>query len=147
MSHVTGEQLYDELVRAAGRAGRSISAFAAPIFSDTWKLEQLRIARTPKATTIERVRALIEGRPIPDKGSLYVRDPRAFGMSRAEAEAAGIPPSQRSLHENQSLAAVLERKRRAEQLLELAEVARETRRPGQCLADRVRELRREMAAA
>lgn len=45
-----------------------------------------------------------------------------------------------------SLRAVLERKREIAVSRDIADVAHQTRRPGQCVADRVRELRRELAA-
>jgi hypothetical protein len=67
MSGVTGEQLYDELCRAAGAAGKSLSALVAPLFNgSSWKIEQIRIAQAPKPQTIARVRALIAGEPLPE---------------------------------------------------------------------------------
>jgi hypothetical protein len=147
VSAVTGEQLYQELCRAAGAAGKSLSGFVAPLFHGaSWKIEQLRIARKPTASTVARVRALIAGDPLPPllRGR-YIRDERAFGLSRLAAEAAGIPPSRRSIDEASSLEEQLARRSRIELARDLAEVAHATRRPGQLLADRVRELRREVA--
>jgi hypothetical protein len=66
MSGVTGEQLHDQVRAAAQASGQSIKAFVRPLFGDSsWKLEQLRIAKTPTQSTIDRVRALIAGEPLP----------------------------------------------------------------------------------
>src|SRR5438270_7100144 len=89
---VTGEQLHEELRVAAAAARVSIQKFARPLFSEpNWKLEQLRIAKHPTQLTIERVRALVAGLPIPPPRGRYIRDDRAIGLSRIEAEEAGIP--------------------------------------------------------
>lgn len=143
---ITGEQLYEELCRAAGAAGKSLSGFVAPLFHGaSWKIEQLRIAIKPTASTVARVRALIAGEPLPPTRGQYIRDERAFGLSRADAEAAGIPRSRRSVNEAASLEEQLARRSRLEAARDLAELAHATRRPGQLLADRVRELRLEVA--
>lgn len=144
----TGEELYAELCSAAAKAGKSLAGFVAPLFNgNSWKIEQLRIARAPTTITIARVRALCAGAPLPPtRTGRYDRDPRAFGLSRAEAEASGIPPSGRSINERRSLEDQLSRKDAIERSRRLAEIAHLTRRPGQPLADRVRELRAEAAA-
>lgn len=146
MTVITGEQLHCELTDAAQAAGVPLRRFVAPIFDEpNWKLEQLRIAKKPTQSTIERVRALISGAPIPPtRTGRYFRDPRAFGLSRADAEAAGIPPSSRSINERHGLARVIAEKARVERLRQWTELAHVSRRPGQTLADRVRELRTEM---
>jgi hypothetical protein len=144
---VTGEMLHEELRVAAAAAGVSLHKFARPLFSEpNWKLEQLRIAKHPTQLTIDRVRALVGGLPIPPSRGQYIRDPRAIGLSRAEAEDAGIPPSARSVNEHALLSQQAAAKARVELNRQLAELAHQTRRPGQCLADRVRELRRECLA-
>jgi hypothetical protein len=145
---VTGQHLWDEIRQAAARAGMSMQRFSAPLFNEpNWKLEQLRIAKRPKPSTIARVRALIAGEPIPPpSGNQYCAARRPLGLTRTAAEQAGFPPSGRSVAENRNLAQALERKARVDHARDLSELARATRRPGQCLADRLRELRMEMAA-
>jgi hypothetical protein len=131
---VTGEQLHRELCEAASAAGVSVQKFARPLFSEpNWKLEQMRIAKHPTQLTIERVRALVAGRPIPPSRGQYVRDPRAIGLSRIEAEEAGIPPSARSVNERELLSQQAAFKARVELNRQLTEIAH-------------RELRRECAA-
>jgi hypothetical protein len=69
MNLATGQDLYDELQRAARAAGTSLNKFAAPLFAEgqvPWKLEQLRIAKCPMPHTLARVRALIAGEPLPE---------------------------------------------------------------------------------
>lgn len=73
MSGVTGEQLYEELCAAAARARTPLMRFVAPIYKDSSHLQQLRIANTPKASTIDRIRALIAGQQLPERTSLYPR--------------------------------------------------------------------------
>jgi hypothetical protein len=145
---MTGEDLHRQLIEAATTAGVPLRQFVAPLFIEpNWHLEQLRIAKAPKQTTIDRVRALIAGEPLPPtRSGRYHRDARAFGLSRADAEAAGIPPSGRSLSEGNTLARLTAEKARVELSRHLSDLARESRRPGQTLADRVRELRLEVAA-
>lgn len=147
MTGVTGEQLHQELSDAAQAAGVPLYRFVAPLFNEpNWKLEQLRIAKRPTQSTIDRVSALISGEPIPPtRVGRYVRDPRAFGLSRADAEAAGIPPSARSTDEGHTLERVTSEKARIERLRHWTELAHRSRRPGQTLADRVRELARVSA--
>lgn len=140
---VTGEQLFDELCAAATSAGVGVGTFAAPLFPTSWKIEQMRIAHKPKAETVEQVRALIAGDYLPPRSARYIRDERALGMTRVEAEAAGIPPSQRSMYEGHLLNRAAETKQRDAIMRDIGEQAHATRRPGQTLADRARELRRE----
>jgi hypothetical protein len=115
--------------------------FSAPLFNEpNWKLEQLRIAKRPKPSTIARVRALIAGQPIPPpSGNQYCRAAR----TRIEAEEAGLAPSARSVRERQTLKQQMERRGRVDLARHLAELAHVSRRPGQTLADRLRELRAE----
>lgn len=135
---ITGELLHSELCAAAAAAGKPVGAFVAPLFNGaSWKLEQLRIARKPTPSTIARVRALIAGEPLPPH---FRRDPRTIGLTRLEAEEAGIPPSERSHYEGHLLRRAIEIKAHVERRLALCDRARLTRRPGQTLADAVREL-------
>lgn len=145
---VTGEQLYNEVCEAAAKSGRRLASFVAPLFNgNSWKIEQMRIAHAPTQITIDRVRALIAGEPLPPtRADAYVRDERAMGLSRAEAEARGIPPSQRSILEGGTLERQAAAKERTAWLLEVSERAKTTRRPGQTIADRARELRQEIHA-
>jgi len=88
---MTGQDLYDDLQRAAHAAGTTLNKFAAPLFAEgqtAWKLEQLRIAHNPMPHTIARVRALIAGEPLPEartspiKGkTIRTRDERPSGSS------------------------------------------------------------------
>jgi hypothetical protein len=143
---MTGEELYQEIEAAALKARVSITRFAAPVFPCAYKVEQLRLAKNVRQSTIERVRALTAGDPVPPPSGKYIRDPRAIGLSRAEAEALGVEPSLRSINER----AALERQSQARIQLDLdrqiADLARETRRPGQTVADRARELRKEVTS-
>lgn len=146
---MTGEDLYQDLVLAAGKAGKSLTRFVAPIFSDSWKIEQLRFARRPLPLTIERVRALIDGRPIP--GRVYATNtdrllPGHKSKTREQAEGMGLPPSRRSYTERRALQIAQERRQHVDRLRDLSELARETRKPGQALGERLRELQWEMAA-
>jgi hypothetical protein len=137
----TGEQLYNELCEAAGRVRKSLAAFAAPLFNGaSWKIEQMRIAAKPTDLTVRRVRVLIAGEALPEKGHVHPCHQR---MTRAKAEAAGIPPSGRSQYEQH----LLEQQRKSRTSLDwqmaISEHAKLSRRPGQSIADRVRELRLE----
>jgi hypothetical protein len=141
VSEVTGEQLYNELCTAAANAGQSLASFVEPLFNGaSWKIEQMRIAKAPRPRTIERVRALVAGRPLP-----AVRDRRAMGLTRIEAEAIGLPPSKRSIYEQYLLEERLKAKARLETIRYLSEEARLSRRPGQTLQERLLELQRENA--
>jgi hypothetical protein len=150
MTGVTGEHLYAEIVEAAQRSGQPLKTFVRPLLGESsWKLEQIRIAKAPTQSTIDRVRALIEGKPLPPTarvGNYRRGDFRHLAMTRVAAEAAGIPPSGRSKAERSDLARVTAEKARVELSRHLSDLARESRRPGQTLADRVRELRLEVAA-
>lgn len=62
----TGEQLALALRNAAADRHMSVSKFIKPITADPNKyLRQLAEAREPRPSTRERIRALIEGSPIP----------------------------------------------------------------------------------
>lgn len=138
---MTGLDLYDELARAARAAGVGVSRFIRPLSSnpDTW-LSQLKVAQNPTSRTIERVRALIEGRPIPPNQRaaadvVYCRP--------SVREQLGLPASGRMLREEASLSLTLQTKEAVELNRRLTELAHASRRPGQTVADRVRELRQE----
>lgn len=144
---MTGVELVRQLRSAASSEGVSLNRFVRPLTTDPTKfIQQMEDARKPTPITIERVRALIEGRPIPPHRNGFTRQPQQQGLTRIEAEALGFPPSGRSVAERHNLASTLERKRQVERLRDLSQLARETRRPGQPVADRLHELRRDMAA-
>ena len=106
---VTGGQLHQDLTEAAAAAGVPLHRlFDEP----NSKLEQLRIAKRPTQSTIDRVRALIAGKPVPPpaRAGNYIRDPRC-------------------------------EKDRIEDLRTLTGLAHVQRRPGQTIADCVREMR------
>jgi hypothetical protein len=149
MSAPSGEQLYNELCQAAAARGVSLASFCAPLFNGaSWKIEQLRIAKAPKLATVARVRALIAGEPLPlaTWSGRPPADPRHLTMTRAAAEAAGIPPSGRSQYERHLLDQQTAARARTDWQMALSEEARLSRKPGQTVADRFCELRREHGA-
>lgn len=144
-AEVTGELLYQELCSAAAKAGVSLSAFVRPLFpAGSWKLEQLRIAQRPTKRTIERVRALIAGDLPAQQPQPSVPPSTYFRYTRVELEALGVPPSGRSQNEGRLLDAARAARDRVELARKLTEQAHLSRRPGQTIADRVRELRGEV---
>lgn len=122
-----GEALYEELVAAAKRIGITLNRLATAIWpiSPGWKLEQLRIAKHPRAATITRIRDAIRaaeaGEELP---GLALRNP-------TQAEAVAVTAKARETEE-------LRR--------EAAERAQETRRPGETLAQAVKRECDETAA-
>lgn len=139
----TGEQLYNELCSAAAKAGRGLGGFAAPLFNGaSWKIEQMRIAARPTPLTVRRVRALIAGEPIPG----HRLDVRHLTMTRAQAAELGVPPSGRAKYEQHLLEQQQSARARVEWQMAISEEAKLTRRPGQTIADRFRELRQEFLA-
>jgi hypothetical protein len=138
---LTGLELHDLLERSARAAGVSLRKFVAPMANhpDTF-LDQLKIATNPKPRTIERISALLEGRPIPPGQGVPVG---VVHCTRAEREARGLPASGRMIRDEKSLSAVQKQKAWVEHTRDLTELAHQTRRPGQAVADRVRELRLE----
>lgn len=148
---LTGEKLYEEMVAAATAAGKSVEAFAEGLYDRRqvgWKLEQLRISRFPQRHTIERVRALCAGEPIPEipdrKKGTY--DPRLQRTKRADREALGLPASRREIMEAELARKANERRARIEHTRHLTSLAHQSRRPGQTLHARLCELQREFAA-
>ncbi len=141
---MTGLDLYQELVEGARAAGTGVRAFVAPLSNNPATfLDQLKQAKKPKARTRERVRALLEGRPIPP-GQPPVQG--VVTCTRAEREARGLPASQRMLRDQASLSHTAASRAAVDLARRLAEMAHASRRPGQTVADRVRELRRTAAA-
>lgn len=123
---VTGEQLYAEIRAHAAASGRSLREYTRPLFGEAdskWKLEQLRIARNPTRSTIERVRALLAGEPLPDRPA----SPRR-----------GLPlrTDRRNPDGDHRMSGDEIARRRA-----LTDVARVFRRPGEPLADAIKRLR------
>jgi hypothetical protein len=132
---MTGAELHSLLELSASKAGVGLRKFVAPLtnHSETF-LSQLKQAQKPKPRTIERISALLDGRPIPagqgvPAGVVY--------CTRAEREARGLPPSHRMKLETSSLAAAKAAKAAVELSRRLTEQAHASRRPGQTIADRV----------
>jgi hypothetical protein len=138
---MTGAELHSLLELSARSAGVSLRKFVAPLsnYPETF-LSQLKQAQDPKPRTIERITALLEGRPIPPGQAVPAG---VVTCTRAEREARGLPPSQRMIRDDKSLAHVRAQKEWVEHTRQLTEIAHQTRRPGQSVADRVRELRLE----
>lgn len=71
----TGEDIAAALRAAAVQNGVPLYHFLRPITADPSKwLAQVRIARAPKSSTKDRVRALIAGEPIPRLGGTGIRE-------------------------------------------------------------------------
>lgn len=140
---MSGRQLYDAINSAARQAGVTTTKFVRPL--SNWPenfLSQLQQASVPKSLTVQRVAALIAGEPIPPgRGKL----PGVSTCTRAQREELGLHPSGRQLRDARSLDLHTKQRTALERARDLAELAHATRRPGQTLADRVRELQREMA--
>jgi hypothetical protein len=138
---MTGPELHSLLELSARNAGVPLMRFVRPLanYPDTF-LSQLKQAQKPKSLTIERITALLEGRPIPPGQGMPAG---VVTCTRAEREARGLPPSQRMVRDEKSLSAVEKQKAWVEHTRHLTELAHQTRRPGQAVADRVRELRLE----
>jgi hypothetical protein len=136
---MTGLELHDLLERSARNAGVALTRFVMPLanYPDTF-LSQLKQAKNPKPRTIQRVTALLEGRPIPAGQGMPAG---VVTCTRAQREARGLPPSQRMIRDDKSLSAVAKAKAWVEHTRYLTELAHQTRSPGQSVADRVRELR------
>lgn len=76
----TGAELADRLRRAAHERSLSISTFLAPLSSEpTNFIDQLGRALRPRATTIERIEALLDGRPVPPPPPNNFHGPRRAG--------------------------------------------------------------------
>lgn len=139
-----GFDLYRELERAARAAGVGVRTFVAPLSNNPATfLDQLKRAKNPKERTRERVHALLEGAPIPPGQSSI---PGVVTCTRAEREARGLPPSARMLRDERSLTLSTTDKAAIELARRLTELAHASRRPGQTVADRVLELRRNAPA-
>lgn len=120
----SGLDLVHQLRVEADRRGELLSEFVAPLARDPRKfIRQLKTAARPTPVTIARIRALIEGEPLPE------RLPPAAG-----AFGPGFKPAATETQEKVEF-------RRA-----LAEEAARYRRPGETLHDAQRRLERELAA-
>lgn len=129
----TGQELVDELRRAAERKGMMIGVFIAPIAGNARSfLHALRNARRPKPDTVERVRALISGQPIPG------------GLTRGMDFAGGTPGTINNMTSAYSLQRTLQAKARVEARRRLTEQAFIARKPGETLASAVRRVEQEM---
>lgn len=123
MNSITGEQLYNELRAAAAKSGKSLTKFVAPLYSDNTKLEQLRMAKTPKQTTVDRVRALLAGQSLPE-----IRPSPRKGVPTAGDRLKGANGEYRITGEEIA-------SRRA-----LTDLARTDRLPGETLQDAIKRL-------
>lgn len=145
MEAPSGEQLYLELCESAARAGVSLARFAAPLFNGaSWKIEQMRIAAQPTDLTVRRVRALIAGEPLPTRPRLV--DQGHQRMTRAQAADLGLPPSGRAQYEQHLLEQQHSARAHVDWQMAISEEAKLTRRSGQTIADRCREIRLEHRA-
>lgn len=123
---VTGETLHREVAEAAKRSRQTITAFAKPLWKyATWtRLEQLRIAKSPKPETVERIRHFI-----------------ATGEVREAAPAEG--PSRNAVEEARRIEQAASATERVEEARAEARVVHATRRPGETLAEAVAREARE----
>jgi hypothetical protein len=130
---MTGPELELELRDAAARKGVPVGAFVAPLSPAPRSfLYQLRHAKRSKPETVDRVRALLEGR---------------LKMPEIQLSfAGGTPGSVNSMTAAHSLSRTLEHKARVETRRHLADLARERRRPGETLAAAVRRVEAELRA-
>lgn len=122
----TGEQLLDELRAAAVAAGKPLTQFVAPLVTSSPQnfIAQLGRAGRPIAQTVERVRACVEGRPIP------LPRPSPF-----KGHAGGARVHQAADSELRCNADEVARRRA------LADRAHAERRPGETLDQAVKRLR------
>jgi hypothetical protein len=112
-----------QLWTASRAAGVTLGEFVRPLSGQPSKyVRQLQQAQQPGPRTIERVQALIAGRPVPAPQSRVLADP-------------GIRPAAEQIRENIEW-------RRA-----LAETAAVERRPGETLHAAVQRLSQELRAA
>jgi hypothetical protein len=91
---VTGLVLFNRLVAAATARGVPLRRFVNPlrgVQASTTFLKQLKGAKRPTATTIERVQALIEGRCIPPAPT-RVRLPQGVTLPRVVVRPRHDPP-------------------------------------------------------
>lgn len=82
----TGGELVRAIRRRAYERGMTVSAFAAELSPNvmTW-LRQTENAAAPKPHTIERVKALLEGRPVPPApANNFQKSPRSAPTMRPE---------------------------------------------------------------
>lgn len=142
---VTGRDLVHQLWVAAAARGADLNAFIRPLTSDPGKfVGQLREARRPKPATIERVRALIEGRELPPS---HNQPKVAYSTcTRAERERLGLAPSARQLRDEDQLIRRLNERDMVEYRRALAEAAATARRPGETLHAAVQRVAAEIRA-
>ena len=127
---MTGEELHGELIAAATAKGVSFRSFVAPLFNgQSWKIEQLRIARSPTELTVRRVRALIAGEPVPAARGTSGAPPRQSERVHGHAAGSGIGN------------AAIEHRRA------IAEAAALHRRPGETLHDAASRIERQLKEA
>jgi hypothetical protein len=131
----SGAQLHAELLAAADAAGVPLPKFAQPLAPRAphgW-LITLRQAAHPLPLTVERVRALIAGREIPEsrRTSSFWADP---SPSTGAGGSGGVRPD------------ICETRALRERKQELGERAHAERRAGETLGDALRRIGREVDA-
>lgn len=138
----TGEQLYQELEAEAARRCISLASLATSLWpsAPSWRLEQLRIAKTPKDRTIAQIRGLIAGEI---EG---VELGPSFKISRDVRRELGIAPSRREINENRLLGSTITNKRIIEERMQICRLAHDRRLPGETLQAAIIRLERELAA-
>jgi hypothetical protein len=130
---MTGAELVHELWIAAKARGVGLHTFVEPLTSQPGKwTRQLREASCPKPATIERVRALIDGRELPPAANQ-----RQIGTNRTL--------SSHQSHAERRAEDLRTVRDQIEQRRYLGELAHAERRPGETIHAAVRRL--EEAAA
>lgn len=141
---ISGKELAEAIKAAQLASGIPMSRFLQPLWRNTMTgFHQLEQTRRPKKATVERVRAFLSGNPMP----LTTR--KAFPqqlMRRDEREAAGIPPSQRELDERKKIEVDRQAREAEEWRREAADLAQNSRRPGETLAEAVKRECDDLAA-
>jgi hypothetical protein len=131
---VSGKQLADELREAAAAKGVTIRSLIAPLCQvPKGYLACLERSKRPHPATVARVRALIAGKPLPPP------PPSGF-----QSRSGGPSPNKQKA--DATRAEISAENNRLQQQLQLTDEARETRKPGQTLADRIREIRDRLEA-
>lgn len=140
----TGEQLYEELAREARARNISATRLAGKIwpYGPSWKLEQLRIAVRPTPATVDKIRAVIAGKPVDQDFEGKVEDTR-LTITRAERAARGMPPSRREVRETALLRRHAETRSAVERRRRVSRMALEQKRPGETLHAAVARLEQE----
>lgn len=126
---MTGDHLADRLLQAAWDARIRTGTFLAPLTTQPTKyLRQLRGARQPTVATLERIEALLEGRPVPPPP---VNNFQRYVRSEA-----------RATYQGDDLSRSLATKAAEAHRLTLSRLASERRLPGETLFHAAKRLER-----